>query len=131
MAGPQTPVIKGNKQYGDAKALDSLKRQATGLQYDNASTLPQERRGVGRPAGPTAGQAIPQAQPEAPGIPPEHVAMIEDFARATFVAQTGSRAAQDPMAGPWLRSYAQFAEQEVIAKGERVRASTPFYDTEE
>lgn len=129
MPGPTTPRIQGQKQYGDQKALDSLKRAGSGLKQGNADILPTERRAAGRPVTTGAGIA-PQQAPVEPGIPPEHVALIEDFARATFVAQTAARAAQDPMAGPWLRSYAQFAENEVMTKGERVRSSTPFFDGE-
>lgn len=123
-----TPIIRPNKAYGDQKALDSLKRQASGMKQGNADVLPTERRGPGRPAGTGAVQPTPQAQPEAAGIPPEHIALMEDFARATAVAQTAAAAAQDPTAGPWLRMYAQYAEDELRSKGEKVRAGTPFFE---
>ena len=127
MAGPQTPIIKGNKAYGDQKALDSLQRAGTGLKQGNADILPTERRGVGRPAGTSTGQVPQTTQPGVPGIPAEHVQLMEDFARATAVAQIGKAAASDPLAGPWLRAYAQRADTELAVKAERMRAQTPFF----
>ncbi len=132
MAGPQTPVIKQNKQYGDQKALDSLTRQGTGMKYDNAGPV-TERRGAGRPPGsvaaPAPGMPGPTGAP-APGVPGNEAELMDRFARATLVASVGQASAQELMAGPWLRSYAQFSYEDVERKGKALQAGTPFFDAE-
>jgi hypothetical protein len=35
-------------------------------------------------------------------------------------------AAQDPLAGPWLRSYKRIAEHYAMQKGQQVRDETPW-----
>lgn len=132
MAGPQTPVIKGNKAYGDQKALDSLARQGTGMKYDNAGPV-TERRGAGRPTGSTAAPApgVPgPAGAPAPGVPGSEAELMENFSRAALVAGVGQATQQELMAGPWLRKYAEFSQVDVDRKGKALQAGTPFFDSE-
>lgn len=126
MAGPNTPVIKANKAYGDRKALDRLAITGSGLKQGNADYVPRTRRSVGRPRGTTAPAVQPQQA--APPIPQEHIAMMEDFARSALVAQVAQAAAQDMMAGPWLRKYAEIAQREVQRKADVLRQNTPFFE---
>lgn len=128
MPGPQTPIIKPNKQYGDQQALDALARQGSGLKFDKAGPV-TERRGVGRPPG-AATARPPAAQPVAPAtpIPEEHIRLMEEFARSALVASVWRQAAQDPMAGPWVRQYAKMAEEDYVRKGSRLRDETPFFE---
>lgn len=124
MPGPQTPVIRQNKQYGDRQALDRLAQTGSGLKQDNADYIPQQRNPIGRPPGPQPAAAAPTES----GVPPEHAALIEDFSRAALVAQVGAAVAQEMMAGPWLRMYAQLADGDYQTKGESVRSKTPFFE---
>lgn len=126
MAGPNTPVIKANASYGDRKALDRLAITGSGLKQGNADYVPSTRRSVGRPRGATAPAVQPQRA--APPIPQEHIAMMEDFARSALVAQVAQAAAQDMMAGPWLRKYAEIAQREVQRKADVLRQNTPFFE---
>jgi len=126
MAGPYTPALKSNRQYGDRTALDSLAITGSGLKQGNADYVPQTRRPVGRPQGATSTSAQPQQV--APAIPQEHIAMMEDFARSALVAQVAQAAAQDMMAGPWLRKYAEIAQREVQRKADALRQNTPFFE---
>ncbi len=121
-----TPVIKANKQYGDQKALDVLTRTASGLRQGNADLVPTERRGVGRPAGAAAQPAV--GGTPAPEIPPEHIVLMEEFARRAAVAQRANAAAQDPLAGPWLRAYAEQAQVKAEESAQSLRSQTPFFN---
>lgn len=121
MAGPQTPVLKSNKAYGDQKALDSLTRQGTGMKYDNAGA-PTERQGPGRPPGAASALAMPGVEPSIPG---EHADLIENFSRASLVAQVGAAAGQEMMAGPWLRQYAALSQDYLKAKAKDLQVGTP------
>lgn len=128
MAGPQVPIIKGNKAYGDQKALDSLTRQGTGMKYDNAGPV-TERQGPGRPVSSGAGVAQ-MGNTGGQGVPPREVELMENFSRAALVASVGQATAQEIMAGPWLRKYAEFSQQDVERKGKALQANTPFFDSE-
>ncbi len=127
MPGPNTPVIKGNKAYGDRTALDRLALTGSGLKQGNADYIPSTRRPVGRPQGAaTAVQPNPALGTNA--VPPDHIALMEDFSRASLVAQIAEATAQDMMAGPWLRKYAEFARRELQRKADALRQKTPFFD---
>jgi len=126
--GPNLAVIKGNKAYGDQKALDSLTRQSSGLSFDNAGPV-TERRGAGRPQGSAQVAGVPGAAPAPePLIPQEHAALIESFARAALVAQVGEASRRDMMAGPWLAQYAEFAQNDLAKKGVALQTGTPNFE---
>lgn len=127
MPGPNTPVIKGNKSYGDRTALDRLAIAGSGLKQGNADYVPTQRNPVGRPPGATnVVRGNPAMGTDA--IPPEHTALMKDFSRASLVAQIGEAGAQDMMAGPWLRKYAEFARREVQRRAEALRNQTPMFE---
>ena len=67
------------KAYGDVKTLDTFKAQTKPLPVSGA---PAPQRGPGRPAG---GTQAPQVSPETGGLPPEHLSMMQQLARAEQV----------------------------------------------
>lgn len=123
--GPSTPVLKSNANYGDRTTLNRLAIQGSGLSQDNADYVPRQRTPVGRPQGPATQPAYPGAPP---GIPQEHIRLMEDFARAAYVSQMMAAAASDPTSGPWLRQYAKLAQRKAVEAGQALRAKTPFFE---
>jgi hypothetical protein len=122
------PLVQPNKQYGDQKTLDDLNRAANPLKQGNADLVPTPKNPVGRPPG---SASTPTAQPGAAPVsplPPEHIALMEDAARAVRVSDVGKQIAADPLAGPWLRLYAQRAEQDAADKLRQVKELTPDYE---
>ena len=125
-----TPALKSNAQYGDMKRLAQL---SSGMKQGNADSVPTLRNPVGRPAGSTSAPA-PAAAPTgavASGIPEEHMAIMDRAARAMRTANIGRQMAADPLAGPFLRMYAQMAEQEAADRLRDVKALTPDYASSE
>lgn len=117
-------LIKPNQPvYGDMQRLTQL---ASGMKQSNADSVPTLRTPAGRPAGSTSAPA-PAAAPIGAGIPEEHVAIMEQAARALRTANIGKAMAADPLAGPFLRMYAQVAEQEATDRLRDVKALTPDY----
>jgi len=120
-----TPFVYENKNYGDQKAIDDLKRQASGLKQGMADDVPTIRRERGRPAGPRPVNVPPQ---EEFAIPEEHRAAMEDFARSLRAAAVFRAIAADPAAGPWARMYARFADENAAEKAKRVKEITPDFE---
>lgn len=121
-----TPFVYENKNYGDQKAIDDLKRQASGIKQGMADDVPTIRRERGRPAG-TQQAVAPPAQEEF-AIPEEHRAVMEDFARSLRTVAVFKALSADPAAGPWARLYARFAEESAAEKAKRVKEITPDFE---
>lgn len=117
--------LPDNVQYGDMKRLTQL---ASGLKMGNADDVPTPRNPVGRPPGSTAVAAAPV--PTGAGIPAEHLQVMEEAARAVRTAGIGRQVAADPLAGPWLRVYAQMADEDAAEQLRKVKALTPDYAVE-
>jgi hypothetical protein len=120
-------LVKDNAQYGDMKRLEQL---SSGMKQSNSDSVPTMRTPVGRPAGSTAAP-----QPMAPaggipsGIPEEHTAIMESAARAVRVSNIGKQLASDPLAGAWLRTYAERAQLDAEERLREVKDLTPDYQT--
>jgi len=118
-------VVKDNKVYGDSTSLQRLSHGGT--KQGAGELVPRTARPVGRPSGGPAYRGAPTegTQP----LPQEESALAplyRDFGRATRTAIAGNLAAQDPLAGPWLRNYKRIAEHQAMQKGQQVRDETPW-----
>lgn len=118
-------LVTDNKQYGDMTRLAQLE---SGLKQGNADSVPTPRTPAGRPSG-SGGTIAPTGDVGAPvsAIPAEHTSIMENAARALRVSNMARAAASDPLAGPWLRSYAQYAEGDAADKLRQVKDLTPDY----
>jgi len=133
MAGlPSNPIsVNQSPQYGDMKQLDKLK---TGLTSTPMTGVPTPAPTAGRP--PTGGGS-PQASASGAGsqvptgnIPEPHRALIQQMARAGKTAQVLQQKAAAPDAGPYLAYYAAVAAQRYEALALKVKAETPFFQTQ-
>ena len=122
LVNPNQPV------YGDMKRLTQL---ASGLKQSNADSVPTIRTPAGRPAGSTSAPAPAMPGAEVGSIPEEHLAIMDSAARAMRTAGIARQAAADPLAGPWLRAYAQRAEAEAADRLRQVKELTPDYQNAE
>jgi hypothetical protein len=121
-------LVKDNAQYGDMKRLEQL---SSGLKQSNGDSVPTVRTPVGRPQGATG-----TTQPVAPGgvtpestIPEEHRALMVSAARAMRVFNVGKQLTSDPLAGAWLRAYAERAQLDAEERLRAVKDLAPDYQT--
>jgi hypothetical protein len=116
------PLSNPEKQYGDAKTLDTFKVATKPLPVSGA---PAPVRGPGRPTGtaPAATAAGGQSS-----LPPEHAALATKVAIAQRTYMQLAAYAQRPDAGPWTRFYAELAKSQFERAALEAREQTPFYE---
>ena len=127
-----TPSIRPNKQYGDAKAIEDLKRQGSGMKQAASDTVPTMRTPVGRPAGRTAQSPAPNGQivqgDPGPPIPEEHIAIMDRAARRAAFAAEASQYADDPLYGAFLGEYAARMKVDAEQSLREVKTELPDFD---
>jgi hypothetical protein len=116
--------------YGD---IAKLKAMSTGVKKTGGvygATV--QRNPVGRPQGSSSAAAAPAVAPQAapqpnPQIPPEHLALMDNYARAKAAAIKWQGFAQSADAGPWVQFYAQVAQRQLDQAAIQLKGATPDY----
>ena len=126
------PTLRPNKQYGDQKAIDDLKRQGSGMKQAASDTVPTLRNPVGRPPGATAQTPAPNGQiaqgNPSPPLPEEHLAIMDRAARRAAIASEAAQYADNPLYGPFLQEYAARMKASAEDSLREVKTALPDFD---
>jgi hypothetical protein len=124
--------ISVNQQpaHGDKTVLEqTAKATKAGAVSGAVMSAPKAGRPAGRANAQGARGEPPQgAAAQQAAIPQEHVDLIAQLPYAQRAAQQLAQAAQRPDAGPFVRFYAQMAQNAYQRLAMNVRKSTPFFE---
>ena len=120
----------GRPNWGDKVKLNAEKQAGGGFHKSHGNSGPMVQAApVGRPAAtpeiPVAPVPAPQNPQTSPQVPPQQIALMQNYARARATDTNWAQLASAADAGPWVRYYAQVAHAQLMAAAQALKANTP------